>query len=76
MDLTYFLDGLEATRQLRDLGFNTPIVALTAHALVETREEAFKNGVNDVIAKPCNFEQLRQVCSTFITPSNGEDKPR
>ena len=67
------LDGLEATRKLRGLGFKTPIIALTAHALVETREEAFQYGVNDVLTKPCNFDQLRQVCASFIAVQRGTD---
>ncbi|HVK93599.1 MAG TPA: PAS domain S-box protein [Noviherbaspirillum sp.] len=48
------MDGHEATRRIRaDARFNTlPIVAMTAHAMVEERERCFAVGMNDHLAKP------------------------
>jgi CheY-like chemotaxis protein len=55
------LDGYRAVKKLRRLGFNKPIVALTAHALVEDREKALANGFDEYITKPINPADLVNV---------------
>ncbi len=52
------LDGLSATRQLREHKFNKPIVALTAHAMKEERDSSLAAGCNDHITKPVSSSQL------------------
>jgi len=47
-------DGYEATRTLRAKGYNKPIIALTAHALKEQREQSLKEGCNEHLVKPIN----------------------
>jgi PAS domain S-box-containing protein len=54
------MDGFEATRQLRSLGIQTPILALTANALVGDRELCLAAGMNDYITKPVNGRELRR----------------
>jgi CheY-like chemotaxis protein len=66
------MNGLEAASILQQQLNSTPIVALTAHALAETREEALRSGMKDVITKPCTFEQLQLVCDKYVNKqSNG-----
>jgi len=50
------MDGHEATRLIRAEGrlAGLPIVAMTAHALVEERQRCFAAGMNDHLAKPVN----------------------
>ncbi len=56
------MDGLEASSRIRnDLRFkDLPIVAMTAHAMLEERERCLAAGMNDHLAKPVNPEQLYQ----------------
>lgn len=52
------LDGYEATSRLRNGGFRTPILALTAHALSEERERCLRSGFDDHLPKPINRQTL------------------
>jgi two-component system sensor histidine kinase/response regulator len=54
------LDGLDATRQIRQLPERetTPILAMTANAFVENKDQCFAAGMNDFIAKPVIPEVL------------------
>jgi len=64
------LDGLEATREIRrreaSLGSRTPVVALTAGALLEERSECFDAGMDDYISKPFTDDVLRDVLSRWL----------
>ncbi len=46
------MDGLTATRKLREAGFAKPILGLTANAMQHHREACFEAGMDDHIAKP------------------------
>ncbi|WP_374328602.1 response regulator [Azonexus sp.] len=52
------MDGLTATRKLRDEGCSAPILAMTANAFGEDRRRCLEAGMNDHIAKPVNPENL------------------
>ncbi|HET9239691.1 MAG TPA: response regulator [Oligoflexus sp.] len=51
-------DGYSATRRLRSMGFDKPILALSAHARNEEQEKSFLAGCNDHITKPINIKSL------------------
>ncbi|MCB1173703.1 MAG: response regulator [Leptospiraceae bacterium] len=58
------MDGIEATRQIRALENEksltaTPIIAMTAHAVTDIRDQALAAGMNGYITKPINVEQIQ-----------------
>lgn len=64
------MDGFEALRVIRGNGYtDTPIVAMTAHAMKEHRDECLSAGMNDYIAKPIRKPALMAVLDKFLKSS-------
>jgi signal transduction histidine kinase/CheY-like chemotaxis protein len=59
------MSGLEATRKLRELWPDGPqrpwIIAITANAMAEDREQCLAAGMDDYISKPIKLEELKAV---------------
>ena len=60
------MDGIEATKLLRDLGYTKPIVALTANAVVGQSEMFLKNGFDDFISKPIDVRSMNIILNKYI----------
>ena len=62
------IDGKEATQRLRqtDSYRDKPIIALTAHAIKGEDEEIMQSGVNELITKPLDEEQLLERLKSFL----------
>lgn len=60
------MDGLEATRKIRELGVKIPIIALTANAYDSDRDKAFEAGCNDYMAKPIMASALREMMKRYF----------
>ncbi|HMF05777.1 MAG TPA: response regulator transcription factor [Methylocella sp.] len=52
------MDGRAAVRQLRETGFNNPIIMLTALNSESDTVEGFDAGANDYVSKPFRFAEL------------------
>lgn len=61
------INGKEATAQLRQKGFQKPIVALTAHALPEEMEACRQAGCNGQITKPVSGEDLVKAVESYLS---------
>lgn len=64
------LDGYEATRQIRALGTEIsmiPIIAMTANAFEEDRQQAIDCGMNDHIAKPVNPQLMAATIAKYVS---------
>jgi DNA-binding response OmpR family regulator len=51
-------DGLALLRQWRSLGFNEPVLILSARDAVQDRVDGLNLGADDYLAKPFSFEEL------------------
>ncbi|MDR2570410.1 MAG: response regulator, partial [Oscillospiraceae bacterium] len=60
------MNGIEATKQLRALGYIEPIVALTANALAGQADVFLQNGFDAFISKPIDTRQLASVLNKLI----------
>ena len=52
------MDGYEATRAIRKLSTDIPILALTAYAYASDEERILASGMNSYMSKPVNAQQL------------------
>jgi CheY-like chemotaxis protein/HPt (histidine-containing phosphotransfer) domain-containing protein len=68
------MDGLVATRTIRTaqalLGLHTPIVAITANAMTQEREQCVGAGMDDFLPKPFSSLQLYQVLARWLKASS------
>jgi len=60
------MDGIEAVKIIRSLGYKKPIVALTANALTGQAEMFLNNGFDDFISKPIDIRQLNNILNRMI----------
>jgi two-component system sensor histidine kinase/response regulator len=61
------MDGYEAARHIRaqERFAGLPIIAMTAHALMEERQKAMEAGMNDHISKPIDPQAMFEVLSHY-----------
>ena len=60
------MDGIKATKILRELGYTLPIAALTANSAIGQEEMFFANGFDAFIAKPIDSHKLDCLLKKFI----------
>jgi len=70
------MDGLEATRQIRNPqsaipNRNIPIIAMTAHAMQGDREKCLEAGMDDYVSKPVSPKALAEALRKWLP---GEDR--
>jgi len=82
------LDGLEATRAIRQLeqrtGTAIPIVAMTAHAMTGDRERCLEAGMTEYLSKPIRARQIAEKLKSLFPdapaaqphPAEGAPRPQ
>jgi len=60
------MDGMEAVKELRAMGYKSPIIALTANAVVGQQDIFIASGFDGYISKPIDIRQLNDVLNKFI----------
>jgi len=60
------MTGQEAVAEIRELGFDTPIIALTADAMEGERQACLEMGCDDYLPKPIDGQKLMQVVAQHL----------
>jgi CheY-like chemotaxis protein/HPt (histidine-containing phosphotransfer) domain-containing protein len=60
------MDGIEATRLLREMKYTNPVVALTANALAGQAEVFLKSGFDGFVSKPIDIRHLNVTLNRLI----------
>jgi CheY-like chemotaxis protein len=67
------MDGIETTKNIRNLGYTRPIVALTANAMAGQAERFLHNGFDGFISKPIDIRELNDSLNKFILDKQTAD---
>jgi DNA-binding NtrC family response regulator len=70
------MDGLELLAQMRNRGFTTPVVIITAYGDVPHAVRAMKLGAIDFLKKPITPNALRQIVSEVVSRHEADATPR
>lgn len=62
------MDGLTATRMIREANPDIPIIAQTAYAQVKDRQMAIESGCNDYLSKPVSPVDLINLLAKYLNP--------
>jgi CheY-like chemotaxis protein len=60
------MDGIETVRNLREMGYTAPIIALTANAVVGQADIFLANGFDDFLSKPIDMRLLNVILNKYI----------
>ncbi len=61
------MDGVETLKQLKKIdNFSTPVIVLTADAIVGVKEKYLSVGFNDYLSKPINVDELNTILKKYL----------
>lgn len=71
------MNGIETLQNLRgeDLIGDTPVIMLTADAIIGSREKYMAFGFEDYMTKPVRYENLEKLLFTYLPKSKVQEKP-
>jgi len=61
-----FIDGFEATRQIKQMNKNIPIIAQTAYALPKEKAKCMEAGCDGYVSKPINITELLELACKLL----------
>jgi CheY-like chemotaxis protein len=61
------MDGYTLASEVRQRGLKIPIIALTAHAMAEDRQQCLDAGCDDYAAKPVDRAHLLKICAAWLS---------
>ena len=69
------MDGLETTGVIRGAGIGVPIIALTACAVLGTKELMLEAGMDDYLTKPIISSNLKRILLKWLPPEKQQQPP-
>ncbi len=66
-DMMPNMTGTKLMKKLKASGYKTPIVVITANAMVEHKDQYIKSGFDDYLGKPIEIVELVRVLNKFLT---------
>ena len=69
------MDGLEATKRLRDKDYSKPIIALTANTTKDDQRRYLNSGCNGFLSKPVNITEFYNMVSQYLTYQETQQQP-
>ena len=63
------MDGVEASKIMRQAGITAPIIALTANAVSSAKEMMLSEGMDDFLSKPIVKEELNGILARWVPSS-------
>jgi two-component system response regulator HydG len=60
------MDGIEATRRVKQFKPKLPVVIMTAYSSVTSAAEALEAGASDYLTKPLDFKALKTVMERVL----------
>jgi CheY-like chemotaxis protein len=60
------LNGIDATKKIRKINSDLPVIALTAYAFADDRERSLQAGCNDYLSKPVKLEELQATLMKYL----------
>lgn len=61
------MDGIETLHELKKIkNFNTPVIVLTADAIVGVKEKYLNEGFDDYLSKPIDVKELNQLLKKYL----------
>lgn len=66
------LDGIAATRMIRQQQVTLPVIALTASVMKEDQQQCFDAGMHAIVGKPINFPELLATMEQWVPAGKGK----
>ena len=60
------MDGHEASKNIRNLGYKKPIIAVTASDLLDEHKNCIDSGMNDMLKKPIKISEVEKMLQKWI----------
>ena len=60
------VDGYQATKMIRQCDDQIPIIAMTAKALKEDKEDCLQAGMSDYLTKPVSLDELKEILKKYL----------
>jgi CheY-like chemotaxis protein len=60
------MDGVTAMKEIKKIRADVPVIAQTAYALDDEKQEFMKSGFNDYITKPLNRIELLSKVAQYL----------